>query len=181
MRVTDPRAIKALTHPLRLDLLELLASTGPATAAQCGRLLGVPQANCSFHLRQLARYGFVEDAGLGEDRRERQWRVANPRPTIRIDSGGDHLLRQHLERVVVDRETAAIRAYAGREHDESPQWRGALGMASGIASLTPEEAADLKAKWTALLEPYAARDDGPHPGRRHIRYFFAATPLGEDK
>jgi DNA-binding transcriptional ArsR family regulator len=179
MRVTDPQAIKALAHPLRLDLLELLAAIGPATAAQCGRSLGVPQANCSFHLRQLARYGFVEDTGPGEDRRERQWRVADPRPTIRIDSGGDHHVRRQLEGMVIDRETAAIRAYAEREDDESPQWRDALGMAMGVASVTAEEAAELKANWLALLEPFIARGEGRRPGQRHIRYFIAATPLGE--
>ena len=70
MQISDPKAITALAHPLRLDLLELLTAIGPATAARCGRILGVPQANCSFHLRQLARYGFVEDAGPGRDRRD---------------------------------------------------------------------------------------------------------------
>jgi len=179
MRVTDPQAIKALAHPMRLDLLELLATTSPATAAQCGRILGVPQANCSFHLRQLAKYGFVEDAGPGDDRRERQWRIVDPRPTIRIDSGGDHLVRRQLKDVVVERETAAIRAYADRQQEESPRWRRALGMTTAVASLTPEEAADLRAKWLALLEPYLRRDDDPQEPRRHVRYFFAATPLGD--
>jgi predicted ArsR family transcriptional regulator len=79
MEITAPQEIKALTHPLRLDLLELLAVSGPATAARCGRALGVPQANCSFHLRQLAKYGFVVDAGPGEDRRERIWQLPEER------------------------------------------------------------------------------------------------------
>ncbi|GHJ47117.1 transcriptional regulator [Catellatospora sp. TT07R-123] len=181
MRVTDPQAIRALAHPLRLDLLQLLGATGPATAAQCGRVLGVPQANCSFHLRQLAKYGFVEEAGAGEDRRERQWRVAARQPTMRIDSGTDHLLRQQLEGTVVDRETAAIRAYVDREHDEDPAWRAGLGMTSGIAALTAEEAADLKAKWTALLAPYLQRSADTPPDQRHVRFFFAATPMGEPR
>jgi DNA-binding transcriptional ArsR family regulator len=178
MRVTDPRAIKALAHPMRLDLLELLATISPATAARCARVLGVPQANCSFHLRQLAKYGFVEDAGPGDDRRERQWRIVNRRPTIRIDSGGNHLVRRQLEDVVIDREAAAMRAYAAREREESPPWRRALGMTTAVAALTAEEAADLRAKWTALLEPYLRRDDDRQSDRRHVRYFFAATPLG---
>src|SRR6185369_17616256 len=82
--IADPLALRALTHPLRLELLELLSTTGPATAAHCGRVLGVPQANCSFHLRQLAKYGFVEDAGPGADQRERRWRVPEGGPRIRI-------------------------------------------------------------------------------------------------
>ena len=53
MELTDPQAIRALAHPLRLDLVELLGQ-GPMTAAECARALGSTQANCSFHLRQLA-------------------------------------------------------------------------------------------------------------------------------
>jgi len=179
MHVTDPQAIRALAHPLRLDLLELLATISPATAAQCGRILGVPQANCSFHLRQLAKYGFVEDAGPGDDRRERQWRVAAKQPRIRIDSGGDHLLRQQVEHVVVDREFAAVRAYVDREQDESPEWRDGLGLTSAVATLTAEEAADLAAKWRELLEPYVKRTENAEA--RHVRIFVAMTPLGEEQ
>src|SRR2546421_6749195 len=88
MEISDPKAIRALAHPLRLDLLQVLGSGSPATAAHCGRVLGVSQASCSFHLRQLAKYGFVEDAGPGRDRRERQWRVTPQRPSGRGGGGG---------------------------------------------------------------------------------------------
>jgi predicted transcriptional regulator len=70
MQSTDLQAIRALTHPLRLDLMELLTAHGPATAAECGRALGVPQANCSFHLRQLAKYGSPTASIPGTDRGE---------------------------------------------------------------------------------------------------------------
>ncbi|NUR73894.1 MAG: helix-turn-helix transcriptional regulator [Hamadaea sp.] len=177
MRVTDPQAIRALAHPLRLDLLELLGTISPATAAQCGRILGVPQANCSFHLRQLAKYGFVEDAGPGEDRRERQWRISVKTPRLQIDSGDDHLLGQQIGNVVVDREMAAIRAYLDRVQDETPEWRDGLGMATAVLKLTAAEAADLAAKWRALLEPYQA--DADKADARHVRVFVSLTPLGE--
>src|SRR5215471_21240217 len=108
MEISDPKTIRALAHPLRLDLLQLLGSSGPATAAQCGRVLGVSQASCSFHLRQLATYGFVEDAGPGHDRRERRWRITDPRLSVRIGAGGDVVVRQQIERLVVEREMQAI-------------------------------------------------------------------------
>lgn len=69
--ITEPRQLRALAHPLRLDLIETLAALGPSTAAQCARELGQTQASCSFHLRQLAKYGYVEEATPGTDRRER--------------------------------------------------------------------------------------------------------------
>ncbi|WP_063770194.1 helix-turn-helix domain-containing protein [Streptacidiphilus melanogenes] len=176
MELTDPKAIRALAHPLRLDLLELLTATGPATAAHCGRVLGQTQASCSFHLRQLAKYGFVEDAGPGRDRRERKWQVPEPRPTLRIRGAG-----KELERLVVEREAAAILDWLERKPQETGAWRDRSDIVSALAVLTVEEAAGLKARMHELIEPYLLRsgDDARllHPDRRAVRYFMAATPM----
>ena len=67
-RMTDPRALRALAHPLRLSLLGMLRTEGPLTATRAGELLGESSASCSFHLRQLAKYGLVEEAGGGRGR-----------------------------------------------------------------------------------------------------------------
>jgi DNA-binding transcriptional ArsR family regulator len=180
VEISDPKAIRALAHPLRLDLLDLLVAIGPATAAQCGRILGVPQANCSFHLRQLAKYGFVEDAGPGQDRRQRQWRMLDPRLTFRSEDGPGHASRQ-FQHVVVQRAMQAIFDYAGREDSEPEEWRGKAVVTGGVAVLTAAEAAEVKARWKALLEPYYARAVAGglrlEPGQRHVRYFMAGTPL----
>ncbi|MBY8879562.1 ArsR/SmtB family transcription factor [Actinacidiphila acidipaludis] len=182
MEISDPKAIRALAHPLRLDLMELLTAIGPATAAHCGRVLDVPQANCSFHLRQLAKYGFVEDAGPGQDRRERKWRVPADRPSLRVDSGGGAaVVGRELERLVVERELQAVLDYGARRGQESAAWRGKAGVVSAIALVSPEEAAEIEARWLALLEPYIARSEAAgaqhDAGHRHVRYFMAATPL----
>jgi DNA-binding transcriptional ArsR family regulator len=187
MEISDPKAIRALAHPLRLDLLQILGSGGPATAAHCGRVLGVSQASCSFHLRQLAKYGFVEDAGPGRDRRERQWRVTQQRLSVRSGTGGDAVVRQQLERLVVEREMQAILDYSQRPEGASPEWQRKAGIVTTMAVLSPDEAAALKEKWIELLAPYAAAaradgalpNPGPQPGQRHVRYFMAATPLPE--
>src|SRR5215475_12330181 len=73
-RMTDPRALRALAHPLRLRLLTRLRTEGPLTATKAGELLGESSASCSFHLRQLAKYGLVGEAGGGTGR-ERPWRA----------------------------------------------------------------------------------------------------------
>ncbi len=181
MGISDPKAIRALAHPLRLDLLELLVTISPATAARCGRILGVPQANCSFHLRQLAKYGFVEDAGPGRDRRERQWRVPDPRPTLRITADERTVAGRQLERLVVERETQAILDHLEHRDDENGGWERRTGIVSAMAVVSVEEAAELQEKWKALLEPYLARSEADgrrlRAGRRHVRYFMAATPL----
>jgi DNA-binding transcriptional ArsR family regulator len=164
--ITDPVAMRALAHPLRLDLLELLTALGPATAADCGRTLGASQASCSYHLRQLAKYGLVEDAGPGTDRRERQWRMPDPRPTVRI-AGGDSVAGRELERVVAARELQAISDHLERD----ATW----GLVSAIALVSRDEAAELRRAWLALLQPYLNRPVDPR--RRPVRFFMAATPL----
>ena len=76
--ITDPKAMRALAHPLRLTLLEQLGRAGTLTATQAAEIVGESPANCSFHLRTLAKYGFVEEAATGQGR-ERPWRrVAHP-------------------------------------------------------------------------------------------------------
>jgi DNA-binding transcriptional ArsR family regulator len=180
MEISDPRAIRALAHPLRLDLLDLLAAIGPATAARCGRVLGASQASCSFHLRQLARYGYVVDAGSGTDRRERRWRVPDQRPAVRVPASGDAVVRRELHRVVVEREARAVLDHEARRDEEDPPWRDAARLTAGVAVLSAAEIAELERQWLALLEPFLTRQrDGAEfgPDRRPVRLLLAATPL----
>ena len=74
--VTDPKAMRALAHPVRIALLEELAVHGQLTATEAGELVGESPANTSFHLRQLAKYGYVEEAEGGTGRRRPWKRVA---------------------------------------------------------------------------------------------------------
>src|ERR1700683_2068981 len=76
-RLTDPRALRAYAHPVRLKLVALLRTEGPLTATRAGELLGESSGTCSFHLRQLAKYGLVEEAGGGTGR-EKPGRGATP-------------------------------------------------------------------------------------------------------
>jgi DNA-binding transcriptional ArsR family regulator len=177
VEISDPKAIRALAHPVRLDLLELLVAIGPATAAQCGRILGVSQASCSFHLRQLAKYGFVADAGPGSDRRERRWCM----PDHRLRLPGNDAVTRQFQQVLVERTMKDIVDYAERADAQSQQWRSVAGPISLVAVVSADEAAELRAKWRELLEPYAARAVGSglrlQPGQRYVRYFMAGTPL----
>ncbi|MGH3175522.1 MAG: winged helix-turn-helix domain-containing protein, partial [Streptosporangiaceae bacterium] len=73
-RLTDPRALRAYAHPVRMALVGLLRTEGPLTATRAAELLGESSGTCSFHLRQLAKYGLVEEAGGGTGR-EKPWRA----------------------------------------------------------------------------------------------------------
>ena len=81
LALTDPRMIRAIAHPVRMALIEAMEQTESRTitATQASELLGESPANCAFHLRTLAKYGFVEEAGGGRGR-ERPWRAEVPHP-----------------------------------------------------------------------------------------------------
>src|SRR3954466_7944947 len=81
--------LRALAHPLRLQLLDVLGAEGPATASQLARRLGESSGATSYHLRVLAKHGLVEDAGARARGRERPWRRTEEQMTIVASSPAD--------------------------------------------------------------------------------------------
>ena len=76
--LSDPRVLRAIAHPVRTRILEELSASGPVRAADVARQLGIPANQASFHLRQLAKYGLVEeDPGAARDKRDRVWKLAS--------------------------------------------------------------------------------------------------------
>jgi len=74
--VHDPRVLRAIAHPLRNRILGEIEAGGPVRAADVARELDIPANQASFHLRQLAKYGLVEEApDEARDRRDRVWRL----------------------------------------------------------------------------------------------------------
>ena len=75
-KISDARTLRALAHPVRIALIETLTIEGAMTATEIGESIGESPTTCSFHLRQLAKYGFVEEAGGGKGR-ARPWRMTS--------------------------------------------------------------------------------------------------------
>lgn len=178
MRITDSRAMRALAHPIRLDLIELLTVLGSATAATCARRLGTSQASCSFHLRQLAKYGFVEQAPASGDRRERPWRLVELEQSwSSVDAGP---AADQLDRVFVQREADRILAWQARGAAEPEAWRRASFVGGATLPVTVAEAESIGAQLREVLEPYVRRltdRSGWPPDTRFVRVLLAATPL----
>jgi DNA-binding transcriptional ArsR family regulator len=165
--VTDPRALRALAHPLRLRLLDHLMSFGPRTASECAAVVGSTPSNCSYHLRALAKVGLVEPVEA-EDGRERPWRSAatglsfgrSEDPEFAI--GSDTVERALADRQVDDEAALVHRAIAQR--DEQPvEWREAAMLNGYALRLTPAELRELGERLDALIRPYIAltRPDAP--------------------
>jgi DNA-binding transcriptional ArsR family regulator len=74
----DPRVLRAIAHPIRNRILTELDASGPLRAADVAVRLGIPANSASFHLRQLAKFGLVEeDPGAARDRRDRVWKATD--------------------------------------------------------------------------------------------------------
>ncbi len=147
-RVTSPHGLQALSHPLRLALLELLGSVGPQTATQAAAQLGESPSNCSWHLRKLAQHGFVREV-RGSTGRARPWQVVSEGLTWTDDDAAT----EGLEDVTLDRDLQRLRA-ARAARGEPEEWRAVTGVDRRQLWLTAEEAAHLRAELAALLARY---------------------------
>lgn len=178
VRITDPLTMRALAHPLRLDLLELLGLEGPMTAARCGKILGTGQANCSFHLRQLAKYGLVEEAPTSGDRRERPWQVVDIEQSwssVTPDGAS-----RHLDVVMAQREADRRLNWVSAGDREPGEWRKAAFFGGATVPVTTSELEALGDSLRALLTPYIERigDRSAWPANaRPVRILLGATPL----
>src|SRR4029453_885493 len=83
--LTSPTELRALSHPTRLTILTLLDEEGPLTATEAGERIGESPANASFHLRTLAKYGYVEEAAGGRGRHGPRQSVARGRDNPRAE------------------------------------------------------------------------------------------------
>lgn len=172
---TDPAAVKALAHPLRLELLDLLRFDGPSTATELGRRIGESSGSTSYHLRQLARHGFIEDAAPRSGR-ERVWRFRQRRLMLAPDgSDGRELLVQllSLEAHGLDRFLA---------HREPPEWHAASFFQTRALRLTASELAELRDGVAELLSRFrrADADDAP-PDARPVRVLGFGYPVPLDE
>jgi DNA-binding transcriptional ArsR family regulator len=150
--VTDPKAMRALAHPVRIALLEELAIHGQLTATEAGELVGESPANTSFHLRQLAKYGYVEEAEGGTGRRRPWKRVAlGMRFTEVHDDPETAAAARELSRTMSHRYLA--RAEKGLEENRSlpDEWRKVTGWNQMGMFLTPDELETLDAKILDLM------------------------------
>lgn len=157
--LSDPRALRAMAHPVRLQIMEELARAGQATATELAERIGESAANCSWHLRQLAQYGFIEEAGGGTGR-QRPWKVvAQSNRFGKKDQDNPELARagDAAVEVILDRELAAFRAWQATRRQHPEEWRAASFMTQSWDYLTVEELDALRRDFQALIERHLLR------------------------
>ena len=179
-RVTAAEEMRALAHPLRLQLLELLGTEGAFTASEAARRLDETPANVSWHLRKLAAYGFVRQ---GEGRgRARPWKFVAQSLTFG-DDAEDQTVATALSDLFFEREFHVLRTSMRQQPSEREAWRDATSIMQARLWLTPDEARELgeRLKEIFLRDVLVDRNQDPAqrpPGARLMALMSWVVPCG---
>jgi predicted ArsR family transcriptional regulator len=181
IELTDPRALRAYAHPVRGKLLGLLRRRGPLTATGAAELLGESSGTTSFHLRQLAKYGLVEEAPGGTGR-QKPWQATSLLthiPPIQATPEAAEAAKQ-LRISMAQRYFEWLVRWLQQTDDETDEWRSAALFGDRIIWATAAELEDVKQAVEDLIEPYARRltEIAERPeGAREISYIAFAFPM----
>ncbi|SRR6266545_3410428 len=180
VELANPVALRAVAHPLRLALIGLLRTDGPLTATQAGQRLGESAPKCWFHLRQLAKYGLVEEAGGGHGR-ERPWRATAEATTWpKVASSPElEVAAERFMTFLAERYFESLTRWLAGKASEPEEWQEAMLFGDSLLYLTAEELTGLKGEFLALLEPYLGRTADRSlrpPDSRQVTFLHFAYP-----
>ena len=159
--ISDARAMRAMAHPLRIRLMELIVRDGEITATRAAELLGESPGNMSWHLQTLAKYGFVEEAGAGRGR-SRPWRAVSRSHRFEtglatepeLASAGDA-----LEQTFLARNFDRLREWWSLRATYSKDWRRAAFINNSVSYLTPQELDAVSQEIVEIFRRFNERDD----------------------
>jgi Helix-turn-helix domain len=180
----NAKALRALAHPLRWHLIDLIGSEETATATRCAQVLGESVASCSYHLGILAKYGFIEPVP-GKPGKEKPWRLISTRQVLSAEGpDGEHALAaEAATEAFLDHELVRIKQRLRRLGLEPEPWRQASLLSGMTTWLTVGELRAASGDLARVLERHADRADNPAlrpPDAREVRLFVmtsVAPPL----
>lgn len=173
----DPQVLRAISHPVRNRILAEVYARGSMRAADVARELDLPANQASFHLRQLAKYGLVEeDPDAARDKRDRVWRASNP--------DGFSVEMREVEDQPGGKAAAAVfrreRQAWGHHVVDAALTRRVPGTHSSLTDsallLSKAEALELAAELEELLQRWTDRTRGGGEDRRTYLYYAALLP-----
>ncbi len=178
LELTDPRAMRALAHPLRLRILDVIREQGSATATQLAEALDESTSSTSYHLSQLAKHGFIEEEPTPG--RERPWRAKAQ--GLRWSAGRgrspEYLAAARLLRSrVLDLHAQVLEDFLLAEDDLDPDWQESVVISDSRLHVTAEELALIGEQLVELLEPYRRPDPDARPdGARRVSFITYGLP-----
>lgn len=177
--ISDVEELRTLAHPLRQRILRHLGQHGPATASILGKALGESSGATSYHLRMLAKHGFVEEVPERAHGRERWWR--SPAQDLRFPRRPprDPEMRTLIEqlnqlKLAADQELFA--SFLARR-EELGEWGEALPYSRGSLRVTMAELHEFFDEYMALLKRYQRPVEEAPEGARHVAVRFFAFPV----
>src|SRR5689334_8566972 len=158
----DARTLRGLAHPLRVRLVSLLRHEGPSTATRLAERLGLSSAATSYHLRQLAAFGFITEADDLNQGRERHWRAAHRMTTFDMRAADDPEVAEQGEaflRAVAEVYIHNMLTYLDERPTLSKEWQGASTLSDLVLRLTPEETEELMESIWRIVRASRRADD----------------------
>jgi helix-turn-helix protein len=180
-RLTGAQALRGYAHPTRLSLMALLRQDGPQTATQAARATGESVASCSFHLRQMAKYGLVERASGGRGR-EKPWQATAMVTTwdpVNPQDPETAAAAQALQLALAEQYFELTARWVRAEPAEPAEWREAAQFGDSLLYLTAAELGELSGQIQSLLQPYVGRLEdraGRPAGSRLVTVLHLAFP-----
>ena len=179
--VTDVRALRALAHPLRGKLLAQLRTYGPSTASKLAEQFGESSGSTSYHLRQLAAYGFVEDLADEGNGRDRWWRARHRSTHVdTADFLDDPAGRETVDELLARQLGQQQRLLAGFVAEQSAldeEWRTAASMNDWALRLSPGAARELAEELNAVVARF--RDTREEPDQPLVSVLLDVFPVRE--
>jgi hypothetical protein len=175
--------MRALAHPVRIALIEELVLGGAMTATEAADRIGESPTTCSFHLRQLAKYGFVEEAGGGKGR-SRPWRMTSVGLsfTTNPEDVEFQLATNAVLQIFRERQSARYQTWIDTRAAYSPRWRAAAGESTYILYVTADELEEVNDELRRILLPrYVERMTNPAsrpPGSVAVELTTLSYPVG---
>ncbi|WP_265522763.1 ArsR/SmtB family transcription factor [Oerskovia flava] len=174
-------SLRALSHPLRLRILKLLEASGPLTATQVAQRVEASPSNCSFHLRVLAREGFITEAPGGSGR-ARPWRLVPQVVDVDVDTLDDDGRAQlrHAVVALVEQYRRTTLEWLDRRDELPADWRQAATSRQMLLRLTAAELTEINDRISELFAPFVDRvGDDPHTpdDARSVAVTLATLPV----
>src|SRR5580693_4404261 len=146
VKLTDPKMMRALAHPARIAIWTHIGLRGSVTATECAEVAGLSPSACSYHLRTLAKYGFIEeDRASAANGRERPWRARLLAFTLEDAPDSSPASRVLVENLRASSEEVRTR-YLDRQSEYPADWQRASGETMSAAHVTPDELDELRTK-----------------------------------
>ena len=181
--LTDPEELKALAHPLRQRILARLRGHGPATSADLASHFGEDRGATSYHLRQLAKHGYLEIDQQRSAGRRKYWRAIAQ--DLRLPEPHEVAEPARSAAAVIERQwledSLNKLAQHWRERGADPDWDAASMMSTGTYRLTPEELRQFAEEYIAFVKRWRRPPEDAPPEAQPVTALFMAFRTPEDE